>query len=59
MIRTEQDAADGMAGQYDAGVERFERVRDDGARVRRRVEANGAGGRRQEEIRPRTVDDAH
>ena len=59
MIRTEQDAADGMAGQYDAGVERFERVRDDGARVRRRVEANGARGRRQEEIRPRTVDDAH
>lgn len=57
MIRTEQDAADGMAGLDDACVQRFECIRDDGARVRHRVEADGAGSWRQEEIRARAVDD--
>ena len=56
MIRTEQDAADRIAGQHEARVECFGRVRDGGSCIRRRVEADGAGGRRQEEIRTRTVD---
>ena len=59
MIRAEQDAADGMAGQHDALVERGETVRDDGTGVRGRIEPDSTGGGRQEEVRPRTVDDAH
>ena len=59
MIRAEQDAADGMPRQYDAMVERSEPVCDDGAGIRGRIKSNGTRGGRQEEVRPRTVDDAH
>ena len=58
MIRTEQNAADGMAGQNDARVKLQQGCRDLRACVRR-VDSDGAGGRRDEKIGARTVDDAH
>ncbi len=59
VIRTEQDAADRVAGQNDARVELQQRVRDLRACVRRCVEPDGARGWRQNKVWARAVDDAH
>ena len=58
MVRTNQDAANGMASPNDARVEFQQGIRDLRACVRC-VDADRAGGWRDEKIGTRAVDDAH
>ena len=58
MVRTNQDAANGIASPNDARVEFQQGIRDLRACVRC-VDVDRAGGRQDEKVRARAVDDAH